>query len=146
MTEEDFILPEVAKFLKSFPPKRSDMPSDRYYPSHRFMHCFECCRDTDQYLGGIWVDHLKTPKDKRKWPVMYECDLCKRQRFFKFSPDRNPKFVPVKYRFSGFAGTYTEPREYPMYNCFMLTRVFVYNLLQKKKMTPIVSVKKRGSK
>jgi hypothetical protein len=145
MSDADNILPEVAKYLKSFPPKRSDWPSDRYYPSYRLMHCFQCGFDTDHYLEGILCHQTKIVRDKRKWPVVYMCDLCKQKQFFKYSPYRNPKFVPMKYRFSGEAIVYSEPREYPMFNCFMQTRVFVYNLLKTKKTTPILSRKKTGS-
>lgn len=146
MGDEDLLLPEVLAYIRSFPPKRSDWPSDRYYPSYKIMHCFECCRETDHYLKGIWIDEIKIQRDKRKWPVMYECDLCKQQRFFKFMPDRHPKFIPVKCRFSGMATAYSEPREYPMYTCFIQTRNFAYSLLKRRNTDPLKSNRYRGVK
>lgn len=130
MSEEN-VMPYVAQFLKSFPQKRSEPPSDRNYPVRRMMQCFECCFKTEHYLEGILIDQIKIVKDKRKWPVVYMCDLCKRKRYFKYSPDKDPKFIPMKYRFSGFATVYSEPREYPLYNCFIQTRDLVSQMLKK---------------
>lgn len=95
------------------------------------MYCFRCCFPTDHYLEGILVDHINVIKEKRKRPVVYMCDLCKQLRFFKYSAAHPPVFTPIKYRFSGDASVYSAPREYPMHNCFMQTRYFVFCELEK---------------